>query len=53
MSASFRGQTPRDLNDCREFCAGANLVARQLSYSHLHSDTLFALLDEFLIPSFN
>ena len=53
MSASFRGQTPRDLNDCREFCGGANPVARQLSYLHLQSVTLFTLLGELLISSFN
>ena len=53
MSASFRGQTPRDSNDCKEFCGGANPVARQLSYLHLQSVTLFTLLGELLISSFN
>ena len=41
------------LNDCGEFCGGANLVERQLSHFHLQSATLFTLLGELLISSFD
>ena len=36
-----------------EFCGGPNLVARQLSHLHLQNTTLFAMLGELLMSSFN